>query len=1062
MCGSSEFQYTNSFLHQYSGHKYTLAPALQQTLSLYKILRTSSPEHKKTYRGRRGGQRIKSFKQSLITKIVPKDNFDCEKIQPDKSERKNRHQNVSSSIKIGTWNARSINNKLEDIDDLFENHNLQILTLSETWHENSDATIIKQLKAKGYRIAERARDIHTDNHNISFVNHGGVAIISKPNFTLHPIVHHSFESFEITGTKIKHNNSELIIFSVYRPGSEPLTTKFFDELSILLQFISSYTCSIFLAGDLNIRLDKKDETFTIKFNKLLRDYGCKQLVDQVTHVAGGILDVAIVRENISPISVAVKDVGLSDHYLINTTLDFSPPPLVYKEIVSRDWKHFDIKKFRDLLGISKLRDDNYLSSLDVHSAVENYNSTLTNLLDTVAPITRKVCRQRQSGAHIWFDGECRRLKKEMRKLERTYRRTKLLFDCQEWKTAQTIYSEITKKKKASYWTSQLESNKKNPKALWGDISRICGERRQDFNSTLTAESLLSQFKTKVENIRDESSLNLSKPSSDIIACDIKTHEKNMQNFQKVDVELLEKIIMSQPNKHCTLDPVPTWLLKSCVKELLNCIAHIVNSSIDSDIVPSLLKSSLITPILKKDNLDPNSSENYRPISNIPFLSKILEKVISRQLTDFLDSDNFLAKYQSAYRRYHSTETSTTRILSDLITQTESGKLTLISFLDMSAAFDTVDHSILFSKLQSEFGLQSRCISWLTSYLTNRKYKVNFNGRTTDENISLYGVPQGSVLGPILFNLYTNQLENIVQHLGFQTHAYADDRILYKSCPPESKSELISDVSSCINQISIWMSMNKLKLNPTKTEFLWLASPRRQHLINNDPIRIQNAEIVPSKHVKFLGIHIDSALSMDTHISSVLRSSFYSMRQLKPVRRCLSTDAAKTLINALIVSRVDYCNAILMNLPKYQLHRIQLVLNAAARFIHQINRFSHISPTLQNLHWLKSPERVEFKTCLLVFKALHNMAPTYLSELCIQFSPNDRHVSLRSRTQANNKLVEINTVNKPKYFDRAFSVSGPKAWNSLPVNIRSSKTLDEFKKELKTFLFMKSYPDYPLS
>lgn len=164
-------------------------------------------------------------------------------------------------------------------------------------------------------------------------------------------------------------------------------------------------------------------------------------------------------------------------------------------------------------------------------------------------------------------------------------------------------------------------------------------------------------------------------------------------------------------------------------------------------VPNQFKKSIVTPILKKDNLDPYLSENYRPISNIPFLSKILEKVISSQLTIFLDSDKFLARNQSAYRKFHSTETTTVRILSDLINQAESGKIILISFLDMSAAFDTVDHHILFSKLRNEFSLENDCIAWLSSYLIDRTYKVVFKGSTTNNISSLYGVPQGSVLGP---------------------------------------------------------------------------------------------------------------------------------------------------------------------------------------------------------------------------------------------------------------------------------------------------------------------------
>ena len=546
-----------------------------------------------------------------------------------------------------------------------------------------------------------------------------------------------------------------------------------------------------------------------------------------------------------------------------------------------------------------------------------------------------------------------------------------------------------------------------------------------------------------------SSANNNPPSSSAI------HE-TIRSFRTVSEEEVKKLILKQPNKQSELDPLPTWLIKIYVDDLVPVITRIMNLSLSESIFPCSFKQSIVKPILKKHNLDSNCPDNYRPITNLSSLSKLLERIVCDQISKFLNTTPLLAKNQSAYRQFHSTETLLMRTVSDLISHIGDGELTLVSFLDMSAAFDTVDHGILLTKLEHEFGIKDNVLMWIASYLSNREYEVKFNNTISNKRSTLYGVPQGSVLGPFLFNLYTNQLESVIQHLGFSTYCYADDRILFKSCFPGSENSLKQDVVSCIMEVSSWMSNNMLKINPTKTEFLWIASPRRQHHIKTDPIRVQNVDIIPSNHVKFLGAYLDRTLSMDKHISSIVSQGFYILRQLKNVRKCLSIDGAKTLINSFIISRLDYCNGILVNLPQYQLHRVQSIFNAAARFIYRLDRYSHISDTLQSLHWLKCPERVEFKLCLTVFKALHAMAPEYISELCCTLQLNQRQNTLRSRRDIATRLEVTNTVGKPMYAERAFATAAPTIWNGLPQNIREAQTLPLFKNQLKTFLFRKSH------
>ena len=786
------------------------------------------------------------------------------------------------------------------------------------------------------------------------------------------------------------------------------------------------------------------------------EHKCEQLIKQPTHKAGGILDVLITRTDYAAKATNVSDMGvLSDHFLITANFPFEPSAPSYSEITSRYWPNFDVEHFKRLINESKLVSEDFLLSQDVEAKISEYNTCLTGLLDSTAPVKTKVCRNRSKDTRQWFDAECRAMKIDMRKKERKFRQTKTDEDRQVWMNSQKDYRKIVHRKKCDYWNEKLESNKNNPKLLWRNINRICGrDANSSVDTNLNAINMADHFTQKIETIRSLSAPSSS--SSNMLSSYNMEGNISLHHFNTVSKDEVKKLILSQPNKQSELDPIPTWLLKKCLNELIPAITSIMNLSINNSIFPQNFKHSLVKPIIKKPNLDPNCPDNYRPVTNLSFLSKLLERIINNQITNHLNLTNTLAKHQSAYRRFHSTESVLMRTTSDLIANIANGELVLVSFLDMSAAFDTVDHDILLSKLEHEFGFRDDVLKWLSSYLSGRKYQIKFNKTTSEERSTIYGVPQGSVLGPVLFNLYTNQLESVIQHLGFKTYCYADDRLLFKSCSAQTVDVLKQDMISCIMNISSWMSDNMLKINPTKTEFLWVASQRRQHLINFDPICIQNVDIVPSKQVKFLGVYLDNALTMEKHISSVVSQSFFTLRQLKSVRRCLSMEGAKTVINSFVVSRLDYCNGILVNLPQYQFQRIQSVFNAAARYIYQMSRYAHISSTLQSLHWLRSRERVEFKLCLMVFKALNGLAPEYISELCIKQTTGRERITLRSHNEIPSRLEVMNISSKPAYVNRAFEVAGPSFWNMLPRMIREEHSLTQFKNHLKTHLFKKSH------
>jgi len=321
-----------------------------------------------------------------------------------------------------------------------------------------------------------------------------------------------------------------------------------------------------------------------------------------------------------------------------------------------------------------------------------------------------------------------------------------------------------------------------------------------------------------------------------------------------------------------------------------------------------MKTATVTPILKKSNLDISNISNFRSISNPSFLSKLLERAISRQLTVYLESESLLPLFQSAYRANHSTETAVLRVFSDLVAASDAGNISLMALLDLTAAFDTVDHEILIHRLELEFGVTGSALSWIKSYLIGRRQAVRCNDVTAPACDLMCGVPQGSVLGPLLFLLYTTGLHQVIQRHGLQNHCYADDSQIYGSCCPSASVSLRTRMLDCISEVNEWMTCNRLKLNPEKTEFIWCSMPRMSHRVDQvTPFLIDGVMVAPVMSVKFLGVQMDSGLTMTTHVNRTMSACFYQLRRLKVARRSLPLESAKSMVNAFVTSRLDYCN-----------------------------------------------------------------------------------------------------------------------------------------------------------
>ena len=388
------------------------------------------------------------------------------------------------------------------------------------------------------------------------------------------------------------------------------------------------------------------------------------------------------------------------------------------------------------------------------------------------------------------------------------------------------------------------------------------------------------------------------------------------------------------------------------------------------------------------------------------------------------------------------------VVNDLLQALDSGCVSILSLLDLSAAFDTVDHNILITRLRSTFGCSGTALDWFISYLSCRTQSVSVSHESNSAVLKC-GVPQGSVLGPLLFTLYTHPLSTIICPSGLSYHFFADDSQLHKSSVPSDFLVLACCLKDCIEDFAEWMGDSKLKMNDGKTELMAIGTRSKlsQVIPNLAPMSISGCDIPFSQSVRNLGFYLDETLSMDAHIKYLCRILFCQLRRIGKIRSFLSTDAANKLAVSLILSRLDYCNSLLAGIPDNKLNKLQRIQKHAARLLFRKSRHASATALLRTLHWLPMKARIQYKIACLCFQCIYqNSLPPYISDLLHPYCPS------RTLRSLDTSLLTVPCFSLETIGKRSFSVFGPTVWNSLPLSLRKTQCFTTFKTKLKTHLF----------
>ena len=390
------------------------------------------------------------------------------------------------------------------------------------------------------------------------------------------------------------------------------------------------------------------------------------------------------------------------------------------------------------------------------------------------------------------------------------------------------------------------------------------------------------FVQKIESIRNELDLSASDLHNRVFDKPVALNAC-FDSFEQLNEEDVKHLIAKSNRKTSSLDPMPTSIVVQCQDILLPVLTRMINMSLDSGVFPADWKIADVRPLAKKSNSDTCTAfENLRSVSNLSYVSKLTERTVFNQTNNFLNT-RLYPQGESAYRKCHSTETALLRVTNDIMMNMNRQHVTLLVMLDLSSAFDTVDHDILLDRLNNEFGIKGRVLEWFTSYLCKLSQFILVNGGRSRLFDVSYGVPQGSFLAPLLFVLYVSKLFRIVEKHLPDAHAFADDSQLYVLFKPDSRCDQLAAVAAlehCIDDIKDWMLSDKLKVNDRKTEFLIIGTRQQLAKVSFNSLRIGDNSISSIDKVKNLGFWFDSKMTIVTNISKCSSAAFFNILTLE--------------------------------------------------------------------------------------------------------------------------------------------------------------------------------------
>ena len=624
---------------------------------------------------------------------------------------------------------------------------------------------------------------------------------------------------------------------------------------------------------------------------------------------------------------------------------------------------------------------------------------------------------------------------EKERLLRKARRTKTTEDWDRFKTSRNQCNNHLRKAKQQYHQNLLTENRNSPRAFWKTIKSIFPSQKDSSSSSpvtllkgadgtslsSNAETFCHFFSSVAKRLKQA-----SQPLQDFI-WKMPIGSKKITNcifkFDYVSKIFVEKELKSfKRHKATGVDNIPTNLLKDSAAVIAKPLAYIINLSLSTGTVPTEWKTARITPIHKSG--DVTKADNYRPISILPAVSKILEKAVQKQLLNHLEENNLLSDSQFGYRKKRSTELATALFLDSIRKAADTGCLTGAVFIDLSKAFDTIGHSTLIRKLR-DYGVKQIELDWFTDYLFGRFQYVNYENKQSEKYPINCGVPQGSILGPILFLIFFDDIDEILHNSNIVK--FADDTVIYAS--NKDKETIEHQLNEDLKRIQEFFAENELiaNLKKSKTESILFGTAKKLSTAGKVNLQLGNTTINNTETYKYLGTTLDSHLNLDVHFSKAYKKTSTQLRLLSKIRKHLTDDATKTVIKSYIQPSIMFNCLANLNLNNTQIKK----LKSMSRRITSLS-----STTIIDFN-----KEIKKHAATVVRKCIDK-------SVCENFQNYFKLRSHTMNTRNNNISIELPKC-KLEFSKRSFYYMGAKIYNGLPKEIRESEG-DNFYKVLKSF------------